>query len=50
MSKQILRFGTSIGANLFEAEYSYGDDDFIFKNTISLKVSSIKSFKMKIDV
>jgi four helix bundle protein len=37
MSKQILRCGTSIGANLAEAKYAQSKDDFISKQTIALK-------------
>ena len=28
---QILRSGTSIGANIREAQYGYSEDDFVFK-------------------
>ena len=37
MSKQILRAGTSIGANLAEAEYASSRKDFIAKNYISFR-------------
>ena len=37
MSKQILRSGTSIGANISEAIAAESTDDFIHKLTISLK-------------
>lgn len=37
MSKQILRSGTSIGANIVESEYSESKADFIHKLTISQK-------------
>ena len=37
MSKQILRCGTSIGANLAEAKYAQSRNDFISKQTIALK-------------
>lgn len=37
MSKQILRSGTSIGANLREAKYAQSTNDFISKNSIALK-------------
>ena len=36
-SKQILRSGTSIGANLSEAEYAQSKADFINKNSIAIK-------------
>ncbi len=34
---QLLRSGTSIGANIHEANYASGRSDFIFKMQISLK-------------
>ena len=34
---QILRSGTSIGANIHEANYASGRSDFIFKMQIALK-------------
>ena len=37
MSKQLLRSGTSVGANLREAKYAQSTDDFIHKNSIALK-------------
>ena len=37
LSKQILRSGTSIGANIREAEHSESKADFIHKMSISLK-------------
>jgi len=37
MSKQLLRSGTSVGANLREATYAQSDADFIHKNSIALK-------------
>ena len=37
MSRQILRSGTSIGANVFEANYGASKSDFINKLQISLK-------------
>ena len=37
MSKQLLRCGTSIGANLSEAMYGISRNDFIAKVFISLK-------------
>ncbi len=37
MSKQILRCGTSIGANLAEAKYAQSKEDFISKQAIALK-------------
>ena len=37
MSKQLLRCGTSIGANLTEAKYGISRKDFLAKVSISLK-------------
>ena len=37
MSKQLLRSGTSIGANIREAEHAESKTDFIRKLSISLK-------------
>ena len=37
MSKQLLRCGTSIGANIHEANYAHGKPDFIAKFQIALK-------------
>ena len=34
---QLLRSGTSIGANIHEANYAFGRSDFVFKLQISLK-------------
>ena len=40
MSKQLLKSGTSIGANLREAKYAQSTLDFINKNSIALKEAS----------
>ena len=37
LAKQILRSGTSIGANLTEAKYAISRKEFLAKTTISLK-------------
>ena len=37
LSNQLLRSGTSIGANLHEAQYAQGTKDFISKFEIALK-------------
>lgn len=37
LSKQILRCGTSIGANIYESEHAQSKDDFLSKLYISLK-------------
>ncbi|WP_286815658.1 four helix bundle protein [Bacteroides sp. Phil13] len=39
MSKQLLRSGTSIGANIHEADYAQGKMDFLSKLKIALKES-----------
>ena len=40
ISKQIVRSGTSIGANIHEAQYAQGTKDFISKFEIALKEAS----------
>lgn len=40
LSKQILRSGTSIGANISEAEYAQSKADFYAKMSIALKEAS----------
>ncbi len=40
ISNQIGRSGTSIGANIFEAQYAQGKKDFISKLEIALKEAS----------
>ena len=40
ISKQLLRSGTSIGANLAEADYAISRSDFLSKLDISLKETS----------
>lgn len=37
MSKQVLRSGTSVGANIAESQYAQSSDDFISKMSIALK-------------
>jgi len=37
LAKQLLRSGTSIGANLSEAKYAVSKKEFLVKTTISLK-------------
>lgn len=44
ISKQILRCGTSIGANTYEAIYAQSKADFISKLSISLKETSETSY------
>lgn len=40
ISNQIVRSGTSIGANIYEAKYAQGKKDFISKLEIALKEAS----------
>ncbi len=40
LSKQMLRAGTSVGANLAEAKYAFSKNDFIAKQSIALKETS----------
>ena len=44
ISKQILRSGTSIGANLAEAQYGISKKDFLSKTYISLKETAETMF------
>ena len=44
IGKQVLRCGTSIGANVAEAECSESDSDFIHKLTIALKEANETEF------
>ncbi|MBR5686435.1 MAG: four helix bundle protein [Prevotella sp.] len=44
MSKQLLRAGTSIGANAFEGKNAYSRDDFAFKMSIALKEAGEAGF------
>lgn len=48
MSKQILRSGTSIGANIYEGKYAQSKPDFITKMSIALKESNETSFWLEI--
>ena len=48
MSKQILRSGTSIGANIAEAQYARSKADFITKMHISLKEASETRYWLKL--
>ena len=40
LSKQILRSGTSIGANIAEGKYAQSRGDFVNKNSVALKEAS----------
>lgn len=44
ISKQLLRSGTSIGANAFEGKNGYSRDDFAFKMSIALKEAGESGF------
>ena len=44
ISKQLLRSGTSIGANSFEAKNAFSRDDFIFKMNVALKEAGETGF------
>lgn len=48
MSKQLLRSGTSIGANIVEAVGSFSKKEFIVKNQISYKESFETSFWLRL--
>lgn len=48
MSKQILRSGTSIGANLAEAEYAQSKADFYSKAGISLKEAAETGYWLRL--
>ena len=44
ITKQILRSGTSIGANVSEAQYAQSEADFISKNNIALKEADVTHY------
>ena len=44
MSKQLLRSGTSIGANSFEGKNTHSRDDFAYKMSIALKEAGETGF------
>lgn len=48
MSKQLLRSGTSIGANIREAEYAQSKADFINKLSIALKEANEADYWIKL--
>ena len=48
MSKQILRSGTSIGANISESVFAQSKQDFISKLSISLKEASETKFWLEL--
>lgn len=48
MSKQLMRSGTSIGANVFEAQDAQSRNDFIAKLNIALKETSETKYWLKL--
>ena len=48
LSKQLLRSGTSIGANVFEAEKAQTKPDFYTKMTIALKEANETSYWLRL--
>ena len=48
MSKQILRSGTSIGANVAEAQYAQSKADFLTKMHISLKEANETKYWLRL--
>ena len=48
LGKQVLRSGTSIAANIEEAQGSFSKDDFIYKMNISLKEARETSFWLRL--
>lgn len=48
MTDQIARAGTSVGANIYEAQYAQSKKDFIAKLEIALKESNETSYWLKL--
>lgn len=48
MTDQLARAGTSIGANIYEAQYAQSKKDFISKLEIALKESNESSYWLKL--
>ncbi|HHU16573.1 MAG: four helix bundle protein [Kiritimatiellia bacterium] len=48
LSKQVLRSGTSIGANIAESKYAISRKDFILKLQIALKEASETAFWLEL--
>lgn len=48
LSNQLLRAGTSIGANLHEAQYAQGTKDFISKLEIALKECNESEYRLQL--
>ena len=45
---QLMRSGTSIGANVSEATFAQGDKDFLFKHRIALKEATETRYWLKL--
>ena len=48
MSKQVMRSGTSVGANLAESEYAQSNADFVSKLSIALKEANETSYWLRL--
>ena len=48
LSKQLLRSGTSVGANIAEADYAQSDADRLLKLSIALKEASESRYWLKL--
>ena len=48
LSKQLLRSGTSIGANVREAKYGQSRNDFLSKMSIALKEASETEYRLEL--
>ena len=48
MTDQLARAGTSVGANIHEAQYAQSKEDFIAKLEIALKESNETSYWLKL--
>ena len=48
MTDQVARAGTSVGANIYEAQYAQSKKDFISKLEIALKESNEASYWLKL--
>ncbi len=48
LSKQLLRCGTSIGANISEAQRGHSKADFVFKMSIALKEANETHYWLKL--
>ena len=48
LAKQLLRSGTSVGANIAESEYAQSADDFVSKLSIALKEAAESRYWLKL--